>query len=254
MVTRNTPWPAGTPCWIDLGTDVAKAAEFYPALFGWRVEIGPEEIGGYSNGFLGDAGVCGISPLSHGREPGWLTYLASDDPAADAERAVALGATLAVEPMSLGEHGSLAVLVDPVGSTVGLWHAGPEGGATVVDEPGALSWNEHVSSDPEAAQVFYEGLFGYTFSPVDPTDPDGYQVLILPGGERPVGGAVGGGDPEHPAFWLPYLRVEDTDAAAAKVTELGGAVLQPPTDTPFGRFALVTDDQGARFKITTASA
>jgi hypothetical protein len=39
MVTRDTPWPAGTPCWIDLGvTDIPKARDFYRALFGWDIQ------------------------------------------------------------------------------------------------------------------------------------------------------------------------------------------------------------------------
>ena len=36
MPTRDTPWPAGTPCWLDYGAkDVDAAKEFYGSLFGW---------------------------------------------------------------------------------------------------------------------------------------------------------------------------------------------------------------------------
>ena len=46
MVTRDTAWPAGTPCWIDLGTrDVAGARAFYGGLFGWQIDDGPPEAG-----------------------------------------------------------------------------------------------------------------------------------------------------------------------------------------------------------------
>ena len=38
MVTRDTAWGDGTPCWVDLGVaDIAKAGAFYAALFGWEV-------------------------------------------------------------------------------------------------------------------------------------------------------------------------------------------------------------------------
>ena len=36
MVTRDTAWPAGTPCWVDLGVDdIAQAKAFYGGVFGW---------------------------------------------------------------------------------------------------------------------------------------------------------------------------------------------------------------------------
>jgi uncharacterized protein len=48
MVQRDTAWPAGTPCWVDLGTDdVAKATAFYETLLGWETQVGPPESGGY---------------------------------------------------------------------------------------------------------------------------------------------------------------------------------------------------------------
>jgi predicted enzyme related to lactoylglutathione lyase len=50
--------------------------------------------------------------------------------------------------------------------------------------------------------------------------------------------------------------VDSVDRAAAKATELGGAVHMPPTDIPgVGRFAVVGDPQGAVFSpFTDASA
>jgi len=41
VVTRDTRWPAGTPCWVDVSADdVPKAIAFYQALFGWDIELG----------------------------------------------------------------------------------------------------------------------------------------------------------------------------------------------------------------------
>ena len=49
MATRDTPWPPGTPCWVDLTTDdVGTARVFYEGLFGWQIEEGPPETMGYS--------------------------------------------------------------------------------------------------------------------------------------------------------------------------------------------------------------
>ena len=53
MVTRDTAWPGGTPCWVDLGADdIDKATAFYRGLFGWDIPPGPPEAGGYSIALL----------------------------------------------------------------------------------------------------------------------------------------------------------------------------------------------------------
>ncbi len=49
MVTRDAPWLPGTPSWVDVTVDdMPKAIAFYQALFGWDIESGGPESGGYS--------------------------------------------------------------------------------------------------------------------------------------------------------------------------------------------------------------
>ncbi|TMK52071.1 MAG: VOC family protein, partial [Actinobacteria bacterium] len=52
-----------------------------------------------------------------------------------------------------------------------------------------------------------------------------------------------------PAHWSIYFGVEDADAALAKITELGGSIVRPAEDTPYGRLATATDPTGAQFKL-----
>jgi predicted enzyme related to lactoylglutathione lyase len=52
-----------------------------------------------------------------------------------------------------------------------------------------------------------------------------------------------------PSHWAVYFNVEDADEACAKAIELGGAVVRPAEDTPFGRLAELTDPNGAMFKL-----
>jgi predicted enzyme related to lactoylglutathione lyase len=59
---------------------------------------------------------------------------------------------------------------------------------------------------------------------------------------------------EVPAYWLIYFAVEDTDAAVAKATELGGSAMMPGMDTPAGRIAVLQDPQGAVFAVITMQA
>jgi hypothetical protein len=47
-----------------------------------------------------------------------------------------------------------------------------------------------------------------------------------------------------------YFAVDDADASAAKITELGGTILVPPFDVPtVGRIAVAQDPQGGTFSI-----
>ena len=63
MVTRDTAWADGTPCWVDLSVaDTAKASAFYVALFGWEVRPGPPEAGGYAVCRKDGRRVAGIGP------------------------------------------------------------------------------------------------------------------------------------------------------------------------------------------------
>jgi predicted enzyme related to lactoylglutathione lyase len=49
-----------------------------------------------------------------------------------------------------------------------------------------------------------------------------------------------------PPSWDVYVTVNDVDAVAGNVENLGGKVLRPPSDIPnIGRFCVIQDPQGA---------
>jgi len=80
--------------------------------------------------------------------------------------------------------------------------------------------------------------------------PAGTYTIVKVGG-RANGGIMplsteAAGVPPH---WAPYFVAEDTDKSTARVQELGGTVVMPPTDVPQGRIAVVTDPQGASFSL-----
>jgi predicted enzyme related to lactoylglutathione lyase len=54
---------------------------------------------------------------------------------------------------------------------------------------------------------------------------------------------------DQPSRWQFYVQVEDTDATAAKAVELGGALVQPVDDSPYGRLAVLIDPAGVRFML-----
>jgi predicted enzyme related to lactoylglutathione lyase len=53
--------------------------------------------------------------------------------------------------------------------------------------------------------------------------------------------------PEVPSFWQFYITVDDVAATTAKVAELGGEIMMPGEDTPFGTLAAAKDPMGAPF-------
>jgi predicted enzyme related to lactoylglutathione lyase len=52
-----------------------------------------------------------------------------------------------------------------------------------------------------------------------------------------------------PSHWTVYFGSDDTDATLARIVELGGTVVQPAEDTPYGRLAGAADPLGVRFRI-----
>jgi len=57
-----------------------------------------------------------------------------------------------------------------------------------------------------------------------------------------------------PSSWAVYFCVENTDKSLAQVSDLGGSVVQPAEDTPYGRLATASDPTGAVFKLRQSQA
>jgi predicted enzyme related to lactoylglutathione lyase len=231
--------------------DVSQAQAFYAELFGWDIQPGPPEAGGYAMCMKDGRATAGIGPkMGPAEEPTvWMTYISTDDADATAARVKAVGGQVMVEPFDVMDVGRMAVAVDPAGAVFGIWQALTHTGFGVANEPGAVTWNEQLSRDFEGSMAFYRDVFGYEYNNMS---SDEFRYASLRVGRTDVGG-IGELGPqfpaEVPASWTTYFAVQDADAAVAKLTELGGSVLRAPWDTPFGRLAIVSDNQGAPFAI-----
>ena len=249
-----TSYAPGTPSWIDLGTpDADGAAAFYGGLFGWVVEEGPPEAGGYRMCMFKGHAVAGMGPqMNTDIPPFWATYVSVADVDASVAKVTELGGAVFVEPMDVMTAGRMAVCADPSGAAISLWQPHDMAGAGLVNEPGTLSWNELMTRDVPGATAFYGGLFGWGADTV----PDGsYTEWKLDG--RSVGGMMAMPaemPPQVPSMWTVYFAVDDADATVAKVAELGGSVMRPPMDIEPGRFAVVADPYGAAFSVMKLGA
>ncbi|MFC4903324.1 VOC family protein [Kocuria oceani] len=266
MSTHTNPWPAGTPCWVDLmASDLERTQAFYRDVLGWTYSKSQPEYGGYCNALLDGSGgtsgdgdpVAGLSPTMEGMEDAphvWSVYLATDDIAAHAAKATDAGATQVYEPMEVGPFGFMGMWVDPTGSTFGMWQAKEHTGFRRVDEPGTAAWCDLMTGDPAAARDFYGGLFGYEYQDIG-DDSMPYAMFSVPGGERPAGG-IGGPDPTTDGAqqgWGVAFQVEDVDAAAERVRSAGGSITAEPSDFEYGRMAAATGPDGETFVIMTPS-
>jgi uncharacterized protein len=125
---------------------------------------------------------------------------------------------------------------------------------------GAFCWNELATTDLQAAQNFYQTLLGWEIKESKATaECEGSEKPPMVYNEIVVGGQhVGGMYKMGPEFgqtsshWMAYVAVDDVDAKARQVWELGGKVCVPPTDIPaVGRFCVINDPAGATIALIT---
>lgn len=262
-----------------LVVDGADAAiEFYATVFGARVvgelirgddgRVGHCELDIGGNGlYLADAypefGIPAPDPAV-----GVSLHLEVADADATVERAAAAGAQV-LQPVEDRFYGSRAGTVqDPFGHRWQIDAPGAAGTpasdrerqmaddgfhyetvdlgarATVapapspVEAPGLGYFTVDVPDGPRAA-AFYGALLGWDARPG--SQPGGFHVENI----APPGG-INSGAPA-PGVTI-YLRVDDVAAAAARVRELGGTVLEETT-YPSGGNASCLDDQGVPFQL-----
>ena len=251
-----TKYEPGTFCWVELATsDSAAAKTFYSQLFGWECvdnPMGPDSF--YTILRLNGKDVGGLFQLmpemaAEGVPPNWLSYVSVANADETAEKAKAAGATLMKEPFDVATLGRMAVIQDPTGGVFALWQPLEHQGAGVYNLPGSFCWNELGTHDTQKAGEFYSELFGW---PRETNQFGPIEYTMFSGSDRPAGGMFKitpemGPMPPH---WLVYFAVDDCDASVQKATELGAAVMKPADDIPeIGRFAILTDPQGAAFAI-----
>ena len=267
-MSERTEYPAGVPCFVDtLTPDLEAAKRFYGAVFGWEFAgPGPMPDGPDSEYHVArlrghDVAAVGSLPAG-GPPPAWNTYVSVASADESAARAQELGATVVAGPFDAPPAGRMAVLADPSGATFSVWEPGTRNGAGLVNEPSAWAMSLLSTDDPQRAEEFYGGLFGWTAQPFEAGPGVQAWLWRLPGyvgGEphqpvpRDVVAAMmplpAGADGPPPS-WSVDFWIADADAAAATAAEHGGTVVAPPAQAAMFRRTVLCDPDGAVFSAS----
>jgi hypothetical protein len=240
----------GKVVWNDLITeDLDAARKFYGDLFGWTFERSSARDGHdyviAKSGGVYVAGLMSVARRDNGqRVSRWLPFISVNDVDRSTERAIALGAKVAVAPRNVN-LGRVAALIDPEGAVIGLARSdiGDPDDDTTAPAVGRIVWTELLANDPVAAAKFYVAIAGYDARTLERRGGQ-YTMLTYDGADR--AGIFQNPAREVAPLWLTYFAVSDPAAAAARVAALGGTVVLPPSPLlREGTMAIVTDPAGA---------
>jgi predicted enzyme related to lactoylglutathione lyase len=125
-----------------------------------------------------------------------------------------------------------------------------------MDHSGArFVWYELTATDVEAAKAFYSAVVGWKTAETS-AGPAGYTLFVA--GDTPAAGLTKLPEALRTRIlpqWSGYVGVEDVDAAAARVKQLGGTLYIPPTDLPnSSRFSVIADPQMAMLALVKGQA
>ena len=170
-MSERTSYAPGTPCWVDLGhPDIDAAAASTAACSAGscpeRREL--EQTGGYRQATLRGKDVAGMMPLmQEGQPPAWSTYVSVED--ADATAAAVTRGRRQRDRRADGRDGPRPMASSPTRPAPSSASGSParSPAPSLVNEPGALAWNELNTRDLGAAKAFYGAVFGWSFEEHD---------------------------------------------------------------------------------------
>ncbi len=244
---------ANKPAWIDLASkDQAGSRAFYTKVFGWDIEVNPDpQYGGYGLAKIDGKDVAGIAGTQSPDQPSaWSVYIATDDAEKLGQKVTDAGGTVVAPAFDVGDQGKMAVFQDPTGAFISGWQPSIMGGFQT-SGANSYGWAELNARGLDKALPFYQKVFGWTAkSTGDNTQP--YTEFQVDG--QSIGGAMEMNPmvpAEMPSYWMVYFGVEDIDRSFKKAIDAGGREMMAPQDFPGGKFAIVSDPQGAFFGLMT---
>jgi len=244
---------AGSFLWYELmSTDVAAAKAFYAKVVGWTSEDVPMPQMTYTVLRAGETQIGGMMTIptdAAGMRPCWMGYVGVDDVDSAAAAVKRFGGSIHKAPSDIPNVGRFAVVADPRGAAFYIFKPTQAGDPVVSNAPGRIGWRELHSDNWPSAFEFYAEMFGWTKGEAMDMGAMGtYQLFKI--GNTDMGAMFNSPAAQAARFWLFYFIVGDIDAAAGRVTDSGGKILQGPMAVPGDRFILqASDPQGAAFAL-----
>ncbi len=242
--------------WHDLVTeDVTRAKRFYGELFGWQFEDVAGDGIVYSVISHDGTPIGGIAPIADQdiqvESSRWLSLMSVEDVDAAVDAMVQGGGSVNMAPWTNPTRGRMALVTDPQGALV-VFVRSVNGDPANLEADDLISnrwmFTELWAHRPIEAVRLYEKVVGYETELMDVGGIEDYAMLTRDGRRR--AGVNFLPWEEVQSNWLPYVKVDDAEATAARVEELGGRVLLPPLpEIRNGSVALVMDPSGAAFAI-----
>ena len=244
--------------WYELlTTDVAAASDFYGKVVGWGATDASTPELAYTILAAGEVPVGGLMDLPEegrrlGATPRWLGYVVVDDIDATAGQIRRRGGAVLLPPTD-SNIGRVSVVADPQKATFALVEGltyGPQqpGG---LDELGHVGWHELLAQDRSRIFDFYGELFDWQKNSGETDAADFYQLFSSAG--QTIGGMLTKLPSVPQPCWLYYFNVDDIGAAAKRVNDSGGRILQGPIELTDGCWiARCADPQGALFALQGA--
>jgi predicted enzyme related to lactoylglutathione lyase len=242
--------------WYELmTTDRAAAKAFYGKVVGWGAEDADMPGMTYTMFMAGESMVAGLMDMPRDAKPGtppnWMGYVGVDDVDASAAKVTRLGGAVHVQPMDIPNVGRFSVVGDPGGAVFALfkWTAPPSSAVPTPMSPGRIGWHELMAADGPKAYEFYSDLFGWQKAEAMDMGAMGVYQLVSNGGP-PMGAMFTKPAAVPMPFWLYYFGVDGIDAAAGRVTQGGGKIVNGPMEVPGGSWIVqCIDPQGAMFAL-----
>jgi predicted enzyme related to lactoylglutathione lyase len=242
--------------WYELmTTDLDSAERFYKKVIGWSAKDSGQPDMRYTIMSAGETMIAGMMSLpdevrAAGGQSGWMGYVGVDDVDAATERVRKAGGMVFRDPADIPGVGRFAVVADPQGAAFMLFQPmGGNGASAPAGTPGHVGWRELYASDWETAFDFYAGQFGWTKKDAMDMGAMGVYQMFAAGADA-IGGMMTKPDAVPQPAWLFYFNVDDADAAAERIVEGGGQVVNGPMQVPGGGWIVQgLDPQGALFAV-----
>lgn len=117
---------------------------------------------------------------------------------------------------------------------------------------GVFNWVDLTTTNQEGAKAFYSALFGWEATDI-PIDETSTYTMFKINGHNVAGCGQMSPDMQAqgmPTVWTSYIKHDNVDAIAEKITAAGGTLMMPPMDVlQEGRMVMAMDPGGAIFGV-----